>query len=529
MARLRAFVFVLLLFITSNAFALNDPIRIDSGLIRGTTATASSKVQVYRGIPYAAPPIGDLRWKAPGPVKPWKGIRDCREFGSSCLYVPYGAGSLWSGPEWDDLAKQNEDCLYLNVWTTAKSSDEKRPVMVWIHGGGLTRKSGSVPAYGGANLALKGVVSVTINYRLGPFGFMAHPDLSKESAHGSSGNYGVLDQIAALKWVQRNIASFGGDPERITIFGESAGSWSVCFLTATPLAKDLFHRAIGQSGSNFGPMVHLSQDRGQLAAEKTGIEFAKKIGSKDKPASLKDLRGLPAKEVLSKYGKMPRSHNAPNVDGWVFPDEVAAIYEQGKQNPVNVIVGSNADEGTTFVWNVPDTIEAFKKYAQDKYGNMADEFLKAYPVNNDSQVRDAYIASVGDDWFTWQMRTWARLMSTVNTKAYQYYFSRVPPIPDNENYGSYHGAEIIYIIGNFHLASFKQQQADKLLAETMSSYLINFAKTGNPNGEGLPEWPAYDNKDEYYMEFGDTIQKGQHLAKDRSDFFYKYYTNKRNQ
>jgi para-nitrobenzyl esterase len=522
-------VFVLLLLLSSNAPALDDPIKIDSGLVHGTTAGVNNNVQVYRGIPYAAPPVGQLRWKAPQAVKPWKGVRNCADFGSSCLYVPYGAGSLWSGPEWDDPAEQNEDCLYLNVWTGAKSPDEKRPVMVWIHGGGLTRESGSVPAYGGANLASEGVVSVTINYRLGPFGFMAHPDLSKESEHGSSGNYGVIDQISALKWVQRNIASFGGDPERVTIFGESAGSWSVCFLTATPLAKGLFHRAIGQSGGNFGPMVHLSEDRhGQSAAEKTGLAFAKKTGSKDKPASLKELRALPAKEILSKFGKMPRSHNAPNVDGWVFPDEVAAIYEQGKQNPVNVIVGSNGDEGTMFIGsNVPDTVEAFKRYAESKYGNMAGEFLKAYSVSKDSDVREAYIASVGDDWFTWQMRTWARLMATVNTKAYQYHFTREPPIPDSESYGSYHGAEIVYVIGNFHLASFKQQEADKRLAETMSGYWINFAKTGNPNGEGLPEWPAYDSKNEYYMEFGDTIQTGQHLLKERCDFFYKYYTAKR--
>ena len=463
MARKGESVFTLLLLITSNALALNDPIRIDSGLICGTIDSVSSKIRVYRGIPYAAPPVGDGRWRAPGPVKPWKGVRDCTEFGSSCLYVPYGAGSLWSGPEWDDLAKQNEDCLYLNVWTTAKSPDEKRPVMVWIHGGGLTSESGSVPAYNGANLALKGVISVTINYRLGPFGFMAHPDLSKESKHGSSGNYVVLDQIAALKWVQRNIASFGGDPERVTIFGESAGSWSVCFLTATPLAKGLFHRAIGQSGANFGPMVHLSRDlHGQLAAEKTGIAFAKIAGSKGKPATLKDLRAMPAKEVFSRFKKTPKKHTGPNVDGWVFPDEIVAIYEQGKQNPVNVIVGSNANEGTTFVWNVPDTIEKFKKHAEDKYGNMAEEFLKVYPVSNDSQVPDAYIASVGDDGFTWEMRTWARLMSTVNTKAYHYYFSRVPPIPGSEKHGSYHGAEIVYVIGNFHLASFKQQKCDKL-------------------------------------------------------------------
>ena len=243
-----------LLFFTSCAREIGDTIRIDSGLVSGTM---DGDVRVFRGIPYGAPRVGDLRWKPPQPVEPWEGVRDCAEFGFSCLYVPYPPGSLWTGPEWDDPAEQNEDCLHLNVWTAAESPDEKRPVMVWIHGGSLKSESGAVGAYGGAILARKGVVAVTINYRLGPFGYLAHPELTRESAHGSSGNYGVLDQIAALEWVQRNIAAFGGDPDRVTIFGESAGSWSVNFLVATPLAKGLFHRAIGQSGAAFGPMTRM--------------------------------------------------------------------------------------------------------------------------------------------------------------------------------------------------------------------------------------------------------------------------------
>jgi para-nitrobenzyl esterase len=504
----------------------DSTVKIDSGLISGTV---DGEVRVFRGIPFAAPPVGDLRWRPPQPVEPWQGVRDCKEFGFSCVYVPYPPDSLWTGPEWDDPAEQNEDCLYLNIWTTADSADEKRPVMVWIHGGSLAHESGAVPAYGGANLARKGVVAVTINYRLGPFGFLAHPDLTSESERASSGNYGILDQIAALKWVQRNIAAFGGDPDRITIFGESAGSWSVNFLVATPLADGLFHRAIGQSGASFGPMVHLSEDRhGRLAAEKTGMAFAIAVGSEDEPASLEAMRALPATEVLGRFNELAGSRTGPNVDGWVFPDDVQTIFEQGRQNRVPVIVGSNADEASTYAGpDSPTTVEAFRQYAEQRFGELADELLSAYPVSDDAEVLDSYVATMGDEWFTWQMRTWARLTAKVDANAYLYHFTRVPPIAESDTLGAYHGAEIVYVIGNFHLASFTQQAEDLQLAETMQGYWINFAATGDPNGDGLPEWPAYDIQNEHYIELGDTIRQGQRLRQQQCDFFERFSATER--
>lgn len=510
----------LLIVLVSCAHDAVDIVRIDGGLVSGTK---DADVRVFRGIPYAAGPVGDLRWRPPQPVEPWEGVRDASAFGFSCVHVPYPPGTFWTGPEWDDRAEQNEECLHLNLWTTAESADERRPVMVWIHGGSLNHESGAVGAYGGANLARKGAVTVTINYRLGPFGYLAHPDLSRESPHGSSGNYGILDQIAALEWVQRNIAAFGGDPDRVTIFGESAGSWSVNFLVASPLAKGLFHRAIGQSGAGFGPMVHLSEDRpGRPAAEWTGEAFAEALGSEDAPASLAAMRAMSAPEILAKFEEVPNARTGPSVDGWVFPDEIQTIFEQGRQNRVPVIVGSNADEGTMYAADPPATVDEFRQHAEQRYGDFAGDFLDAYPVTNDSDVRSTFVASVGDAWFTWQMRMWARLTATVGANAWLYHFTHVPPIAQRDVFGSHHGAEIIYVFGNFHLASFVPQAEDERLAETMSNYWVNFATNGDPNGPGLPQWPAYDLETEAYMELGDTIQSGTHLLEKECDFFERY-------
>src|SRR5499426_666533 len=276
------------------ALTANDTVRVDGGLISGSVVDG---VRSYKGIPFAAPPVGELRWKAPQPVAGWEGVREVNDFGPDCPQAPYPQSSLYySAPR-----KQSEDCLYLNVWTAAKAG-EKRPVMVWIHGGALTRGSGATRAYDGTALAKKGVVLVTINYRLGPLGYLAHPELTAESAHHASGNYGVLDQIAALQWVKKNIAAFGGDANRVTIFGESAGSWSVNALVASPLAKGLFHRAIGQSGGSFGPGTYLKEDRnGLTSAEKIGAAFAKAAGAD----SIRALRSLPAEKIVEVFNDNP--------------------------------------------------------------------------------------------------------------------------------------------------------------------------------------------------------------------------------
>lgn len=368
------------------------------------------------------------------------------------------------------------------------------------------------------------MVVVTINYRIGPFGFLAHPELSKESAHGASGNYGILDQIAALKWVQKNIDKFGGDPDRVTIFGQSAGSRSVCALVASPLAAGLFHRAIGQSGSGFGPMSHLTESQPRLpAAEETGLAFAQALGTEETPASLEKMRSISAEEVLSTFELKLRLRPQINVDGWVFPDPIELIFKRGDQNPVDVIVGFNADEATSMFGSSSSvTMEAFRDRVKGRYGESAEEFFEIYPFQNDQEAKEAILASVRDAWFAWQMRTWADLVSTTGRKAYLYYFSRVPPIPKSEDYGAYHGAEHVYIVGNLESTSFTPEPVDWDLSKTMMGYWVNFARTGDPNGESLVHWPAYTADTGYYIELGDRVRVNQHLLKKECDFFYKY-------
>ena len=508
--------FALALAVSGLAFAANDAIKVDGGLISGTTADG---VRSFKGIPFAAPPVGDLRWKAPQPVVAWEGVRKCETFGPECPQAPYPAGSMYASPP----QKQSEDCLYLNVWTAAKSG-EKRPVMVWIHGGALTRGSGANRVYDGTAFAKKGVVLVTINYRLGPLGYLAHPELTSESQQHSSGNYGVLDQIAALKWVQKNIAVFGGDAKNVTIFGESAGSWSVNTLMATPLAKGLFHRAIGESGGSFGPMAFLKEDRTRLsAAEKVGAAFAKAAGAD----SLKALRALSADKIIDVFnndteGKKFRT--SPNVDGWVLPDEIRNIFAKGKQNDVPVIVGSNANEMSTLTVpaSVPKTIEDYRKRIEPLYGEATRDFDALYPVKSDADVPAAYLGSLRDVTFTLPMRTWARMTATGRSKAYLYSFSHVAPNPNSKYLGAYHASEISYVFNNLNPQNAMLQEVDHKLAETMSNYWVNFAKTGDPNGKGLPKWTPYNASDEPYMDFGDVVQVRNHLLKEQLDFLEQF-------
>ena len=510
------------------ARAADDPVRLDSGVITGTRVGTDAKIRAYKGIPFAAAPVGKLRWQPPQSVTPWQGVRSCTDYSPICPQAPYPPGSMYVMP----TQPQNEDCLYLNVWTGAEKAAEKRPVMVWIHGGALTRGSSSIAFYDGEALARKGVVLVSINYRLGPFGYFAHPALSKESNHGSSGNYGVLDQVAALRWVQANIAAFGGDPGRVTIFGESAGSWSVCALVATPLSKGLFHRAIGESGGCFTPMQYLKDERnGFDPAEKTGERLAAALGCDKEADPLSALRAKTAEELVAAAAKDPAQARArANVDGWVFPEEILATYAAGRQHPVPVIVGSNADEGTSLAGaGVPPTMDAFLAIARRKYGDLTDRFLKVYPVTSDSDVRDAFLHSFRDERFTWEMRTWARLMQKANAKAFVYYFSRVPPRPDAEKYGAYHAAEIVYAFNNLAKTPWPNQPADVNLAEAMSSCWVRFATTGDPNGGNLPVWAAYNQEQEPYLEFGDSIQPHAGLLKTECDFVDAYIAVKRSE
>ena len=498
------------------ASAKNDVIRVEGGSISGTVADG---VRSFKGIPFAAPPAGELRWKPPQPVVAWEGVRKCDTCGPECPQAPYAAGSMYYAPP----QKQSEDCLYLNVWTDAGSRD-RRPVMVWIHGGALTRGSGARDTYDGTALAKKGVVLVTINYRLGPLGYLAHPELTSESPQRSSGNYGVLDQIAALKWVQKNIAAFGGDPGRVTIFGESAGSWSVNVLVGSPLAKGLFHRAIGESGATFTRATYLKEDRGALtSAEKVGVAFARAAGAD----SLKALRALPAEKIIEVFnndaeGKKFRSQ--PNVDGWVLPDEIRNIFAQGKQNDVPVIVGSNANEMTTLTTPaiLPKTMEDYRKRVESQYGELIKEFDAVYPVKTADDIAAAYLDSLRDATFTLGMRTWARMTSTGHSRAYLYYFSHVPPNPNSKYLGAYHASEIVYVFKNLNPQNQAYQVVDHKLSDLMSSYWVAFATTGDPNGKGLPKWAPYNQDTEPYLEFGDSIEARNHLLKAQLDFMEQF-------
>jgi len=485
------------------AAAAPDVVKVDGGELSGM---AENGVRVFKGIPFAAPPVGALRWKAPQPVVPWNGVKAADTFGAECMQLPYPAGSPYaSAPR-----PTSEDCLYLNVWTTAPArpstgSGRAMPVMVWIHGGAWTRGSGSTPTYDGAALAKRGVVVVTTNYRLGVFGFLAHPELTAESPQHASGNYAILDHVAALKWVQKNIAAFGGDPEKVTIFGESAGSWSVNVTQATPLAKGLFRAAIGESGGQFARVARLAD------AEKAGAALATSLGAD----SLAALRAVPAEKLSA----VQNFRTGVNVDGYVLPEDVRSTFASKRQSSVPVIVGSNANEWTTLSnpAQFPKTLDAYHKYLDAQFGDGAKEVETAYPVRSDADIADAMLSIGRDRTFTLEMRTWARMVTASGQHAYLYQFTHVPPSPRAKEWGAYHASEISYVFGNLRSPSFAYTDIDRKLSDEMSQYWVNFATTMDPNGKGQAAWTAYDAANEPYLELGDRVQMKQHLLKTQLD------------
>jgi para-nitrobenzyl esterase len=512
--KLRVFGVVLLLMAVPTLVATRlaadgtEPVRIEQGLLAGATGVHPD-VRVYKGIPYAAPPVGELRWKAPQPAAAWQGVRQATEFSPVCMQTPYPASAeiYQSKPQ-----PLSEDCLYLNVWTAAKSAKDRLPVMVWIHGGGFTRGSGSSASYDGEILARKGVVVVTLNYRLGVFGFFAHPALTAESEDHASGNYALLDQIAALEWVKKNIRAFGGDAKCVTIFGESAGSWAVNALMASPRAKGLFHRAIGESGGSFASMKTLAD------AEKTGQDLAASLGAT--ADVLKTLRAKPAEEILKASSEQTIRQV---VDGSVLPEQIYTIFAQGKQNDVPLIVGFNADEGTALApqgANIKK--ELFIAGALQRYAGLAEKFLKVYPAGTDEEAANSFYAAYRDGVFGWEMRTWARLQTkTGRHPAYFYYFTRRPPGPQREKLRAFHAADLAYVFGNFPWP-FPWEETDHKLSHAITSYWTNFAKKGNPNGEGLRKWSAYEVKTDEMIEFGDEIGVGSPVNNVGLDFFDAY-------
>jgi para-nitrobenzyl esterase len=497
--------------------AVTDVVTVESGRIAGVVDRG---VRVFKGIPYAAAPVGDLRWKPPQPRPAWTGIRDASQYGAECPQTQYPVGSVYVRP----LQPQSEDCLFLNVWTTA-AAREKRPVFVWIHGGALTKGSSISDTRDGVPLAQKGIVLVSLSYRLGPLGYLAHPELSAESPHHSSGNYGVLDQIAALEWVQKNIVAFGGDPARVTIGGESAGSWSVNTLMASPLAKGLFIRAIGQSGGRFSRTPHLTQNRGsQQSAEGVGVAYAKSLGA----ASLAAFRAIPADTLVRQVVRTQE-----NVDGWVLPAEIRAIFAEKRHNNVPVIVGSTADEMTPFGGpeNAPKSLEEFRMRLTQQYGELAGAFELAYGVASDADIVRALLAVGRDTTFSSHMRSWARMTTAAGADAFLYFFTHAPPHPRAAELRAFHACEIPYVFNvvpssDPREAGYAYTDSDRALADAMSSYWVNFITHGNPNGDGLPTWSAYSLATEPYLEFGTTIRSGHHLLERELDFLERALTRK---
>lgn len=468
----------------------NPVVKTESGLSSGSLV-ADGEVRVFKGIPYAAPPVGELRWRPPGDAGRWEGVRPAKTFGPSC--------------------ENNEDCLYLNVWAPANSVPASLPVMVWIHGGGFSSGAGDHPVYDGTRFAQAGVVLITINYRLHFFGTFAHPELSRESPHGASGNYSLLDQIEALNWIQRNIAAFGGDPTRVTIFGQSAGGRSVSVLMVSPLARGLFHRAIGHSGALRDVSFTLE------SREKSGVEITKAVGC-DTSAPLVCLRGRSLERLMVARSIL---NTNPIVDGWVVPDDPVVMYAKGQQHDVPMIIGSNAHEAT-FWWGdglrfqLPSTRKEYKEYFHDVYGPRAEQVLAFYDPMDDGDLADAFIRYQTDVGLTVPARSQARWMTNVSSDAYLYFFSRVPPDPKMKRWGASHSTETRYVFNTFEGSDADRifgvgdpallEDVDWQLSTAMMTYWVRFAASGSPNGEGLPHWTAYGLVDDSRMELGTEIK-----------------------
>jgi para-nitrobenzyl esterase len=509
------------------------PVKVEGGFVRGAIEDG---LAVYRGIPFAAPPVGDLRWRAPQPVLKWDGVKETVKFGPACIQgMMMGPGGRGPAP--------SEDCLYLNIWTPAKSPRDRIPVFVWIYGGGFAMGSTSEATYSGEKLAQKGVVLVSIAYRVGQMGFFVHPELSAETKKRVSGNYGLLDMIAGLRWIQKNIAAFGGDPHRVTIFGESAGGIAVSMLCASPLAKGLFHGAISESGGSFGPprpSTMPGENMKRLAdAELSGEATLKAAGV----ASIADARKLPPDKLSVGSGPGPGGRdtggrgqaarggggpaglsNWPIVDGWVIPDDQYKLYESRQYNDVPVLIGYNSDEGFSF--SPPRTPEDYIASVKSRFGPFADQLIAAYPPGTGTVAKTArdLMRDAAFGWHTW---IWARLQSkTGKSKVYHYYFDQHPDYPADSpqaGRGSPHGQEVAYVFQHLN-PSQQTTKLDQAISEAIAAYWTNFAKFGDPNGPGLPRWPAFSDANPVLMYFSQTPHTGPVPSADALKVMDQYFT-----
>jgi para-nitrobenzyl esterase len=498
-----------------------ERVQLDSGLVSGVK---TGEVWVFKGIPYAAPPVGELRWKPPQPVEPWSGVRACTEFAPACPQpAPTGGSAFYLS-----VGRTSEDCLYLNVWSPAKKADEKLPVMVWIHGGSFETGAGSMSVYDGTNLAGRGVVVVTINYRLGPLGFLALPQLSAESAYHGSGNYGLLDQIAALKWVKNNIAGFGGDPSNVTVFGESAGAISILDLLVSPLAEGLFQKAIAESGILLDRGFGVTTAATLKEAEAAGTAFAQRCGVDMSGDVLGQLRGKTAEELLAAAaGPAENVMNTglvwkPVVDGDVLVGGLPTeLWEEGRRHSVPLLIGTNKDEGNLFLQGLTLSTAEYQAQMKRVFGPYAGDALALYLVAKQEDITPMFSRMLTEVGFASTARFAARSMSSpvapsasapgaAAAPVYLYEFTRVP---FNNPLGAFHGVEIPYVFGNAHQFSVlgKIEQADLDLSDTIMGYWTRFAATGDPNGQGAPTWPRYDPLSDQHLELGNTITVGSGL------------------
>jgi para-nitrobenzyl esterase len=478
------------------------PLAVDGGAVTGNWA-ANGHVRAYLGLPFAAPPLGELRWKPPQPATPWQGVRAATAFGPQCLQSGGSPKSVYFEYSGGDLPS-SEDCLTLNVWAPAAAKD--LPVMVWIYGGGFQVGGAARPVFNGTRLAERGVIVVSMNYRVGVLGFLAHPELSAESAQHASGNYGLLDQVAALQWVKKNIAAFGGNPGNVTIFGQSAGATSVVHLMASPLARGLFHRAVAESTALPPKMAALAD------AEAQGKAFAQKLGV----ATLAGLRGKSGREILD--AKTPAG---PIVDGWFLPSDTYTTFREGKEAPVPFLTGWNRNEGATFPHAA--SLAAHKKAVEDRFGKDAERASALYPATDDVTARQSSKNVFRDATFAWGTWTSARLHARNGQPAYLYFFDHAQPLGAQQTYeevdtpdklGTFHSSEYPYIFGTLDVLSRDWTAADRALSVQLQAYWTNFARSGDPNGGGLPTWPKVDTGGATTMQLGDRTGPGEipHLA-----------------
>jgi para-nitrobenzyl esterase len=458
------------------------PVRTNAGLVSGI-AGRDPAINLFEGIPYAEPPVGKLRWTAPSPARGWQEVLKADHFGDACSQE-FPAGNF----------PKSEDCLYLNVWTPATTGRAGLPVMVWIHGGGFRVGSAREALYDGEELAKEGVVVVTLNYRLGVLGFLAHPELTKESAQHASGNYGLFDQLAALEWVHNNIAAFGGDPNKVTIFGQSAGAASVNSLVASPLSKGLFRAAISESGG-LGRGLGRNDMPSLKESEEAGVTFAASVGAR----TLADLRAMPAEKLV----KAPVA-SGTNVDGWFLPESLSLIFEQGKQNKVSMLIGSNSDEAQHMIRSALPA-DKYVEQAHKRHGRDAEEFLKLYPGDSDRSAAISQQRQIADSASLNAQRV-AGMVARTGSKTFVYYFSYLDTGGYNSEpptvglvLGADHGAELPYVFGLLNHWSKPVPDSDRKLQDILMSYWTNFAKALNPNDAGLPIWKALDESQDAVM------------------------------